>query len=145
MNFPLAELDDVILMGFPGLERAWEGEELPVLPGVGEQGGHRVELQGGVLPIEGRGRLNLHQQTSAGYPAPKNIYQVQGMKRIYWYMYMFKSPVTDPDPDPFLFFLLVSTLEKIQIHYRNQVLHIKKIPSNWKTRLLTVNVVKAFT
>jgi hypothetical protein len=32
-----------------------------------------VELQGGVLPIQGRGRLNLHQQTSARYPASKNI------------------------------------------------------------------------
>ncbi len=71
MDFPLAELDDVILMGFPGLERAGEGEELPVLPGVGEEPRHRVELQGGVLPIQGRGRLNLHQQTSARYPAPK--------------------------------------------------------------------------
>ncbi len=144
MDFPLAKLDDVILMGFPGLERAGEGEELPVLPGVGEEGGHRVELQGGVLAIQGRGRLNLHQQTSARYPATKKYtHQVQGMKRIYWYMYMFKSPVTDPDP--FLFFLSYLLEKKFKYitvtrYYPTYCIKNSKCLEK-QTRLLTVNVV----
>ena len=69
VDFPLAELDDVILMGFSGLERAGEGGQLPVLPGVGEKRGHGVELHSSVLALLGRGRLHLHQQPRARDPA----------------------------------------------------------------------------